>query len=319
MAEAVTPLPSKRDFIEQVTMEDSIRDGEDYTKAELVVFKKIINSERTIQSQQRGEPELTDNQKIDVLQSLLKNKGGSFLMRFGSLFDESDLAYIESVIKLNYEVIHHLKELRKKLKQSLKSQQKQIQNRRYQYLQHLMEASNYFSEDEMRNRNPLLFEEYIGQYLTQEEKDELDMGDRSDLTLSGIILKKMEIDVRRELHSRQQENESSCLEESDSEDSEMESETGSTPKDDDPVPIDSAQKLQLHQDYLKAMQLSFLNGEDKEFDYSKVDYCDALDSLDMIGKDAEDAYFEEEEPEALSDFEPICDDNDNDDDQFILK
>lgn len=315
MAEAVTPLPLKRAGVEQSTaigstVDTSRRYGDDYTMAELVVFKKVINSNRTIQSQQRGEPELSDSQKMVVLHSLLQDKSGSFLMRFGSLFDESDLTYIESVIKNNYEVLHHLKELRKQLEQSEKSRRKQIQNRRYLYLQHLMEKSSYFSEEEMRSRNPLLFEEYIGQYLTKEEKDNLDMGDRSDLTLSGIILKKMEIDVRRDLYSRQQESESSRLEErdSDSDDSEMESETG---QDDDPVPIDSDQKFQFHQDYLRAMQMSFLNGDDKDFDYSKVDCCDALDSLDMIGRDAEDAYFEDEKPTVLSDFEPICDD-DND-------
>lgn len=308
MAEAVASLPLKRDSTEPsaaigMTMETC------YTQAELAVFKKVINSDRTIQSQQRGEPELTESQKMVALQSLLKNKGGSFLMRFGSLFDESDLTYIESVIEVNFEVLHHLKEFRKNLEKSVKSRRKQIQNRRYQYLQHLMENSTYFSEEEMRNRNPLLFDEYIGQYLTQQEKDDLDMGDRSDLTLSGIILKKMELDARRELHSRQQESESSRLEESDSDDSE--SETDSMQQDGgDPVSIDDDQKLLFRQDYLKAMQLSFLNGEDKDFDYSKVDHCSALDSLDMIGRDAEDAYFEEEEPTALSDFEPICDDDD---------
>ena len=313
MAEAATPLPVPRESKEQsvtddLTMDNSIAHSDDHTRAELTIFKKVIESDRTIQSQQRGEPDLSDSQKLTALRSLLRTRGGHFLMRFGSLLDGADLTYIESVVKVDYGVVYQLKELRKQLGLSVKSRRKQVQNRRFQYMQHLMETSNYFSEEEMRNRNPLLYEDYIGQYLTKEEKDDLDMGNRSDVTMSGLILKKMEIDKRRELYERLQDFESGQLEESDSDESETDDER--MDQDHDPVKIDTDQKQQFREDYLKVMQLSFLNGEDKDFDYSKIDVSDALDSIDMLGRDAEDAYFDDEKPTDLSDYEPLCVDDD---------
>ena len=281
----------------------SMESSSNISPAESVIYSKIIASDKTIQSQQRGEPELTPTQKYAILHSLLRTKPGSFLMRFGSLLDGSDLSYIESVATVDYEVEYRLKVLRKQLGLSLKSRRKQVQNRRYQYLQHLMENSSYFSEEEMRNRNPLLYEEYIGQYMTTEEKDDLDMGDRSDVTLSGLILKKMEIDKRRDLYHWQQELESSQLEESDSDESDEED----MDMNEDHVEIDSEQREQYREDYLRAMQLSFLNGEDKDFDYSKVDVSEAFDPLDMLGRDAEDAYFDDEEPVDISDCELVPD------------
>lgn len=263
------------------------------THGELRIFAKIISSDRTIQSQQRGEPDLTEKQKGNVLASLLQDKPGSFLMRFGSLLDKTDLDYIESVVKLDYEVNHRLKDLRKCLGLSSKSHRKQVQNRRFQCLNQLMENSSYFSEEEMRYRNPLLFEHYVGQYLTQEEKDSMDMGDRADMTLSGLILNKMKIDSRRELLRRQQDLESGQIEETDS-DTEVEDAESMEINSD--AQVNDHEKRTYHQEFLRAMQLSFLNGEDSEFDYTKVDHSEEYDSLDMIGRDAEDTYFDEELP-----------------------
>lgn len=309
MAEAATSSPVPVHTKGRVTDESTTKQISDtfsvkinYSPAELTIFRKVIASDRTIQSQQRGEPELNDIQKMAYLCSLLKSRSGNFLMRFGSLLDDSDLTYIESVVKLDYEIQYRIREFRKQLGLSSKSRQKQVQNRRFQYLQQMMETTSYFSEEEMRNRNPLLYEEYIGQYLTKEEKDSLDMGDRGDVTLSGLILKKMEIDRRRDLYDQQEGLESSQVEESDSDDSEVESMDQSAQISDD-------QKLQLHTDFLRTMQLSFLNGEDVDFDYSSIDNCEDLDSLDMIGRDAEDAYFDDEEPTSLGDYESLCDDD----------
>ena len=261
---------------------------------EVRIFAKVVSSNKTIQSQQRGEPDLREDQKLNILASLMRDKPGSFLMRFGSLLDKTDLDYIESVVKLDYEVNYRLKELKKYLGLSTKSHRKRIQNRRFQCLNQLMENSNYFSEEEMRHRNPLLFEHYVGQYLTQEEKDSMDMGDRADMTLSGLILNKMKIDSRRALLRRQQDLESGQIEETDSDTEEVDDAESMEISSD--AQVDDHKKRTCHQEFLRVMQLSFLNGEDSEFDYSKVDDSEEYDSLNMIGRDAEDTYFDEELP-----------------------
>lgn len=52
----------------------------------------------------------------------------------------------------------------------LVSLQVQIKNRRFEALKKLITEGSYFSEEEMRKRNPLLYEQLIGQFLTEEEK-----------------------------------------------------------------------------------------------------------------------------------------------------
>lgn len=42
-------------------------------------------------------------------------------------------------------------------------------NRRYQAMLELLKG-DYFSDNEMRNREPLLWEQLVGQYLSDEEK-----------------------------------------------------------------------------------------------------------------------------------------------------
>lgn len=42
-------------------------------------------------------------------------------------------------------------------------------NRRYQAMLELLKG-DYFSDNEMRNREPLLWEQLVGQYLSEEEK-----------------------------------------------------------------------------------------------------------------------------------------------------
>ena len=82
--------------------------------------------------------------------------------------------------------------------------------------------------------------------------------------MSGLILKKMEIDKRREFMKGFKI---------------WRSTRGKWFGNGRWENVDSDQKHQFREDYLKAMQLSFLNGEaDKDFDYSKIDVSDALDS-----------------------------------------
>ena len=274
------------------------------------IFKRIIASDLTIKSQQRGEPELSDEEKCDVLTKLLQSSSGAFLMRFGSLLDEEDLNQFGDCG--DYEVKFRVERLRKAL--GSKAKGRVVRNRRYECLQYLMENTDYFSDRQMRDRNPLLFESYVGQYLTEGEETAMDF-DETEASLSAHIMKKMEMDRREELLKQQKQYEEEQLQESDSdsdssttssdhgrkdinrrfEDTSKSQYLGSLKLDRDPLKAEKEKRM-LRQELLRTMQLRFLNGEDKDFDYTKVDSNEQYDSLDIREKDEQEAYFDEEEP-----------------------
>ncbi len=261
------------------------------------IIGKVSCSGSTVRSQQRGDPDLTDSQKTEILSQLLHRSPGDFLRRYGSLLGETDLNYFESLSDGGYEVQFRIQELRRNLDPRVR--QKRTRNRRFECLKELIETTQYFSEEEMRHRNPLLYEHYIGQYLTEEEREALDM-DKSDMTLSGHILHKMETDRRRELLRFQRQREAEQVEESDSNSDEEEGGEGkgsiSGLRLSGNLEVAAQEKAMLRREFMSAMQMSFLNGEDKEFDYTKVDLDERYDSMDLRGRDDESSYFDAEEP-----------------------
>ena len=48
-----------------------------------------------------------------------------------------------------------------------------------------------FSDEEMKQRDPLLYEQMVGQFLSEEEIN--DLVDKSDLRLSNILMKHMDV------------------------------------------------------------------------------------------------------------------------------
>ena len=246
------------------------------------IFQKVLGSGQTIKPQQRGEPDQSEEEKVSYLSSLLE-KPGAFLLRFGRVLDQTDLAFFSG--SSDYEVQFRVRQLARDLVPENRRQR--TSNRRYQCMKELMKKTDYFSQDEMRQRSPLLFQQYVGQYMTEEEKAELDGGRTSDMTLSSFIMTRMRLDERRERERRQREREEEVLEEEDSssgEESEAEEATEES-------------KREMRREFLQAMQLSFRRGEDAGFDYSSVDHDERYDSVETQQQDGEDAYFDAEEPE----------------------
>lgn len=271
------------------------------------MFRKIIATGCSIRSQQRGEPDLTEAILCEELQSILHQRPGSFLLRFGKYLDKSDLSLFESASANDYEVRFRVKELQQTLQRTSKALSKTVRNRRYVRLEQLMGESDYFSDEETRQRDPLLFEYYIGQFLSEEEK--LKIGEnKSEMKLSTMILKNMEVDQRTRLFKEQRSKEEDQMEEFDSSSSSSSGEddvTDTTERGHLPFPpmkLSSTpetavrEKLMLRREFLSAMQTHFLEGKDKEFDYSEVDHNEQYDSLEMRGRDSEDNYFDMEEP-----------------------
>lgn len=253
------------------------------------MFARIIAADVIIKSQQRDEPDLTDNEKFYHLQEMLNRSPGKFLMKYGGLLLEHHLTYFKKYD--DYEITFRLRELHKNLSDS--SRKVVRRNRRYECLKKLMDEGVYFSEKEMRQRQPLLYEHYIGQYLTSEEREALDQ-QCSDILLSDRILHQADVKRREELLLEQREAEEMVENES-SEDDEDE-EPQQRPEPDKDSAICEKEKRKLQQEFLRTMQLKFLNGEEREFDYSKVDNNVEYDSIEQRGIDEEEKYFDSEEP-----------------------
>lgn len=242
------------------------------------ILDKVISSDKTIKSQQRGDPELSVQEKKDILMQLLHNSPGSFVRRFGTVLDEEELQYFEDID--NYEVQHYLKQCQKLLKGKNKLQS--ISNRRYKAIEELTATTNYFSYEEMRERCPLLFEQYVGCHLTEEEREFMDRcKHKGELSLSAHVSNKMDNDAtyQKLCEERKSENgEVSVLT--------LSKETEQADRD----------KRMLRGEFLRLMHLRFINGEEKEYDYSHIDSNEEYDISTVYERDCEDSYFDSEEP-----------------------
>lgn len=182
----------------------------------------VAKSGCMVKSQQRDEPELTESEKMTILREMISQRPATFLSRFGKYLAKEDLPFFDH-LRDDYEVNFRLKEL-KTFFDSRKSKVN-VRNRRYECLQRLMSNSDYFSEESMRKRCPLLYEQYIGQYLTEEEKlqrDKNEMGEEP--SLSDFLLYRQEKDMTEWMYEYQKEKEEQGIEEDD-DSSESESDT----------------------------------------------------------------------------------------------
>lgn len=157
----------------------------------------------------------------------------------------------------------------------------------------------------MRFRAPLLYEQYIGQYLTQEELSARTPAHRPPTPgppgtptcpLSDLLLQSYQEQELQQRLLQQQEEEEACLEEEDEEEDEDE-EDQRPGKDSEAWVPDSEERLILREEFTSRMHQRFLDGKDGDFDYSTVDDNPDFDNLDIVARDEEERYFDEEEPE----------------------
>ncbi|KAF4517952.1 hypothetical protein B566_EDAN005319 [Ephemera danica] len=254
------------------------------------IIDSVVTSKATFKNEQIGDPELTMSTKREIASKILQEKPGQFLAKFGNYIPKKLLKYFETLKPQNYEVEFYLQQLQKKHEKG--ASKTQIKNRRYAALKKLVNDGTYFSEIEMRRRNPLLYEHLIGQYLTDAEKNDLDHLDIGNITLLGLLLEHMDRDETRSLRLQQQMQEESVMEESDSDDEDEDMGHNKPPPDEE--------KNLLRQEFVSQMYQSFLEGKDADFDYTLVDNNTEYDSLEVQQLDAEDSYFDSETPEQLA-------------------
>lgn len=156
------------------------------------MFQSIIESKDVFyKSQQVSEQELNDGEKFDILQELFNRSRSIFLSRYGKYLKQEHLLLFETTQDTDdYEVQHYLDEI----KFRLANHESLVKNRRFMALQRMIEDSEYFSEVEMMRREPSLYHQLVGQYLTEEEARERDFEECPGDSLVNILLQGIDND-----------------------------------------------------------------------------------------------------------------------------
>ncbi|CAB0007641.1 unnamed protein product [Nesidiocoris tenuis] len=129
-----------------------------------------LNKEAYFKSQQLNDPDLTASEKREIAEQLIDNNTSTFMLRYCKYLKEEHLEYFAE--KDDYEVQYHIEQRKAELKKT--STKATVRNRRLEAIRRLSESGEYFTDKEMKRRNPLLFEELVGQYLTKEQKKEFE-------------------------------------------------------------------------------------------------------------------------------------------------
>lgn len=165
-----------------VSSNPDVSETQNYLRTKMLA--RIALSDAHLKHQQRNEPDLTLEQKIEIVQNLLDANKVTFLSRFWKYLELEDLEYFQDS-KDVYEIDFYVKQVKKNKNKNF--QRNKIKNRRYEAMKELTSQGEYFSEEEMKFREPYLYEQMVGQYLT--EKEIQGKIDKSDLTFSSILLK----------------------------------------------------------------------------------------------------------------------------------
>lgn len=302
----------------------------------------ICNQDRAfIKSQQIDEPELKFDEKFKILENLLQDSHLKFLQRFGCHLRKDHLKYFECP---DNEICEYLRII----EHEMDHQSVRVKNRRYAVMLKMLQGDEYFSLIEMRSREPLLYEQYVGQYESPEEKRAHLRPNSETDTLVDVLLKGIDnrhTDEMEEQQRKEEEEFRSGVNEEDENTRESTSEHSRLHEpqwgnfDEDPAIaqtasnsrkrhaklITSDEKDLLRKEFCSIMYQNFLSGNDRDhFDYTTVDENADYDDLSENDQDEEDKYFEEnndedEEIEDVLDQLPINNDEDEDDLDIYMK
>ena len=268
----------------------------------------VQEKEAFLKNQQRNEDDLSSEQKHLLAEQLLNKNPSQFLFQYGKFLDNQMLKYFQESNKdddkINLQIENFKKLNDAKLSKAI------VKNRRFEALNRLISNGEYFSDSQMQIRNPLLFEQMVGRYMNDQERDEVAIENllerHEKISFSSFLMEQIEKSHIEKKRLKQEEYENSLIEEEDSESDEEEDETEQNEENEENeqetepneryIKIDSNEKNMLREEFKKIMYEKFLSGEDAEyFDYSKVDSNVEFDSKVEDDRDEEDKYFDSEE------------------------
>ncbi|XP_065209394.1 coiled-coil domain-containing protein 97 [Planococcus citri] len=285
-------------------------------------------------SQQIGEPDLSFSEKRSIAENVLNQSHSTFLSRFGDNLLMEHLSCFNDPGDESYEVQYYLNKLKSCKCKPLS--EVQIKNRRFEAMKRLMSEGEYFSVGEMRKRNPLLFDQLLGGFLTDPESK---TDPSQEHAFAHILLDQIEQDQVAALKKKQLEAEleqsKECPDSSDDEEcTKMESESSTSKEFKDNLilwgksyknnhtigktrwkskhssstkpknfqnkcKLSHEEKVLLINEFTSSMFHSFLHGKD-EFDYNEVDNNPEYDDEKQCDVDEEEKYFDSESPEERS-------------------
>uniref|UniRef100_A0A182SY86 DUF2052 domain-containing protein n=1 Tax=Anopheles maculatus TaxID=74869 RepID=A0A182SY86_9DIPT len=226
--------------------------------------------------------------------------------------EEQTLAYSPDE---RYEIDHYLERIRK-LRNGGRAIE--VRNRRYAALQRMCDDGTYFSETEMMQRDPLLYDQLVGQYMTEQEKHARDACTAEPSSVVGILLKQIDKDQAEKDLQQQKQEEAGQQQEQDGEPSRPNSPGGfpraqwgnfdeeeearvaalkcsGKQKRRHAIPaaqlMTAGERNLLRDEFVGIMHARFIAGEEKEFDYTQIDDSDAYDDLDTVDHDEQEKYF----------------------------
>lgn len=279
-----------------------------------IVSEILSNEDVVVKSQQIDDPEMTLEEKRTYLLDFIEEKKPSVVLsKFAKFLHHPEyLGYFRSRTNGDpdeeYCVDYHMQQLQKTITPKAST----IRNRRFGALQSFLDKKDdYFSEQEMMKREPGLYEQLVGRYMTEQEKQ---MRDRCENpTFLGALLKGIEMEHLREHTERAIAAPSNDSDAEDSGDEEQPPSSSLWGEFDDapkkPVArnrspqkrVSDAEKEEMKREFIEAMYQKFLCGEDKEYDYTSVDNNAEYDDLEMETQDEQDKYFDESDEEDKKD------------------
>lgn len=282
------------------------------SELDLILTYLAHNSSICFKSQQKWEKDLTVEEKFQIGLELFKNNKLQFLIKFGTHLRCSQLQYFRKVTEYepNFQDIDIV--LNNLLGASQENSKSVIiKNRRYQAMVKMIQETSYFSEIEMMKRNPLLYNQLIGQYLTSDEVKERDKYEK-DSSFVKILMEGIERDNAEKVRQEEEEVEKNEMVQENISDGESDdipqpstSHWGeivinkkpqkSINVDHKSVFIKPEERKLLKDEFVTTMYESFLSGKDTDFDYETVDNNASYDDMDEIDNDEEEKYFDSEE------------------------
>ncbi|XP_055541876.1 coiled-coil domain-containing protein 97 [Wyeomyia smithii] len=289
-------------------------------------------------SQQINDPELTVEEKLSILKDVLSKSHTTFLSRFGHFIKEDHLKYFEQEHETSgyspderYEVEYYLEKIRRSHNGG---REREVRNRRYAALKQLVQDGSYFSETEMMQREPLLYEQLVGQYLSEQERKVRDTAGSKPDSLVTILFNGIDKDntdaLRKEQLSEETRMEQAAAEYEDEDDPEdngrekrpgtpafSRAQWGNFDEEEEErlkniqqeqearkrnkkysVPVNMVtvgERNLLRDEFIGTMYAKFISGEDGDFDYSKIDDSTEFENLDIIEQDEQERYFDSED------------------------
>lgn len=265
------------------------------------MMEAIAVSGVLVKSQQIGEAELTVQERREELLHQYRSRPLVFLERYHACLKPQHLSAFAHVSS-DPRAQHYSKVIQRRA--AGRTDRTRVRNQRYAALRALQKDGQYFSEEQMRMREPLLYEQYIGQYLTDEEvlqrsqEAMLDSaqggaGEPGQGTggLANLLLNSYQERLIQNRLQEEQEKEDGALEEEEEDD---DYDDRDQQKEWEPTP---EEKALLREEFISQMHQRFLDGKDKDFNYREVDENPDYDNLDIVNRDAEDKYFDDDDDE----------------------